>query len=407
MDKEFESTIKKVRNIKLRDSEKSEMRAFLLQSLALAQTKQNQNVIKTKTNRLYYYYQYIKNYYFMINKNKFVPTLIIALIIALTGGTVAFAEKAVPGDLLYGIKTSVTEPVAGIFALTKEEKTEWQERLVERRLEEAQKLASKGNLSETTRVSLETEIKNKIDEFNVNAKELALQKNQDINSSDLNIRLQASLKAYQNVLGNLSNETNIDAGTKQETDKLLSALAEYNDKVKNDHVSLESNVGVNSENGTAESTTPSDNSALGKQNAAVSILNSTKLAYQREKVNLSANIQSQIDNKFALAETALEAGKAFMTTSDYTNATAKFQSAISSTNEAKLLMLSNVIKGDIEDNMGIENDSGDVEENDQPATHIEENKNSDSPDSKSIKINSEESTSGKINLGNLGEDGED
>lgn len=392
MDKEFESTIKKMKEIKLKDKEKSTMRAFLLQNLV---PEQGPGVIKSETNRLYYYYQYIKNYYFMINKNKFVPTLVIALVIAATGGTVAFAEKAVPGNLLYGIKTSVNEPVAGIFALTKEEKTEWQERLVERRLEEVQKLVAKGNLSESTRISLETEIKTKIDDFNINAKELALQKNQDINSSDLNIRLQASLKAYQNVLENLSKRTDITESTKQETNKLLSVLEEYKNKVEDDHDDLESNVGVNPEDNVAESKTPSDNSALGKQNAAVNILNSTKLAYQREKINLSANIQSQIDGKLALAETALEEGKTAMITSDFATATVKFQLAISSTNEAKLLMLSNVIKGDIEDDMGIENDGDDIEE-DEPAEHVDENKNKDNlnssnTDTQSVKIKSDDS----------------
>jgi hypothetical protein len=393
MDKEFESIIKKVREIKLKDDERSTMRAFLFKNLTSSKTEQDQNVTKLKTNRLYYYYQFIKNYYFMINKNKFVPTLIIALVIAATGGTAAFAEKAVPGDLLYAIKTSVNEPVAGIFTLTKEEKTEWQERLVERRLEEAQKLASKGDLNETTRISLETEIKSKINEFNINVNELALQKNQDITSSDLNIRLQASLKAYQNVLENLSKKTDIDENTKQETEKLLAALIEYNGKVKDDHKNLESNVGVDSENSVTTSTTPSDNSALGKQNAAANILNSTKLAYQREKVNLSVNIQSQIDTKLALAETALEEGNIAMTSSDFVKATEKFQLVISSANEAKLLMLSNVIKGDIEDDMGIENDSGDIEEN-EPAEHVDENKNKDNLNlsgTESIKIKSGDS----------------
>ncbi|MFA5931940.1 MAG: DUF5667 domain-containing protein [Candidatus Paceibacterota bacterium] len=400
MNNEFESTIKKLKNIRLSDEEKGSMRAFLLENSTPLSVEQN--VTNKETNRLYYYYQFIKNYYFMINKNKFVPTLVIVLVIATTGGTAAFAEKAIPGDLLYGVKTYVNEPVAGIFAFTKEEKTEWKERLVERRLSEAQKLVSLGNFSEVNRVNLENQIKTKIDDFNLNVNELALQKNQGVNSSDLNIRLQASLKAYQNVLETLSKEPTLAADTKQETDKLLASLSEFSDKIKNDNKDLELNLGVDLQNNTTVTTNSDISSASSKQAAAVNLLDSTKLTYQKEKINLSANIQGQIDSKLALAEKTLEEGKAFMTASDFVNATVKFQAVITSVNEAKLLMFSNVIKGDIEDENDIEG-SGDIEEDDQ-FEDVNDDKSSD--DSKSVKEHSNGINSLKIDL-NLGDDEED
>lgn len=272
------------------------------------------------------------------------------------------------------MKTLVNEPVAGIFALTKEEKTEWKERLVERRLGEAQKLVSKGNLSEKTRIGLENQIKNKIDEFNINVNELALQKNESTDSSDLNIRLQASLKAYQNVLENLSGETSVGVDTKQETEKLLATLEVYKNKVKDNHKNLELNVGVDS-------------------NAAENLLNSTKLTYQKEKINLSINIQNQIDAKLALAETTLQEGKVFITSSNYTNATDKFQTTINAVNKVKLLMLSNVMKGDIENEMGTKENSNDIE--DDQFDDVEEN-DINSSELKSVKSHSNEFKSDEI-----------
>lgn len=390
MDKEIENINNAVKSIKLSHGERSSMRSFLLEKVASAKTEEN--VTNSGENRLYYYYKFFKNNYFMINSNKFVPTLVIALIIATSGGASAFAEKAVPGDLLYGVKTFVNEPIAGVFAFTKEEKTEWKERLVERRLDEAQKLVSKGNLSEVNRVNLENQIKTKIDEFNLNVNELALQKNQDINSSDLNIRLQASLAAYQNVLEALSKDPTLAVDTKQETDKLITSLVEYNDKVKNDNKNLELNVG-GAQDVTTPTTSPDNSSTLEKQTAATNILDSTKLTYQKEKVNLSANIQGQIDSKLALAETTLAEGKVFFTASDFPNATLKFQAVISTVNEAKLLMFSNVIKGDIEDENDLE-DSGDIEDN--HAEEVDDNENSS--DSESIKKNSDENKINKIDL---------
>jgi hypothetical protein len=415
MDKEFENKIKKLKNIKLSDEEKSSMRIFLLDNLS-TEEKKKQNVTNTGINRLYDYYQFLKNYNFMINKNKFVPTLAIVLIVTLTGGTVAFAEKSLPGDLLYEVKTLVTEPVAGIFALTKEEKTEWQERLVERRLEEAQKLISRGNLSEANRVNLENKIKNKIDEFNVNVNELSLLKNEDINSSDLNIRLQASLRAYENVLESLSKDLAIDTDTKKETEKLLISLTEYKKKVKDDHKNLELNVGLDLDDDEEEGSSV-NSSALGKQNAATNILNSIKLIYQKEKIHLSSNIQNQINTKLGLAETALEEGKTFMISSDYNNAINKFKIVINTSNEARLLMLSNIIKGDIEDDMGIDNDDDedfddDIEIEDDEDEDFDDESFEDEDDDddfsqlESIKLFSDKKKSNQLNL-NIFDDEDD
>ncbi|MDE2399681.1 MAG: hypothetical protein KGL67_01580 [Patescibacteria group bacterium] len=361
MDKEFESIIKAVKNIKLTESEKALMRTNLLDKVSPVQNLTHDNIVKSNTSRIYYYYQNIKKYNFMNNKSKFVPAFIVILIIIITGGTSAFAERAVPGDLLYGIKTSVNEPVAGIFALTKEEKTEWRERLVERRLKEAQKLVARNNFDESKRVILETKIKSQIDEFNTSANELALEKDKSRNSSDLNIRLQASLRAYQDVLKNLSEQSNTNTETKNETDKLVSTLEESKNKEMDGQAKFDLNLGVNEGDSSATSTTPDSASALGKQTAAENLLNLIKLSYQKEKLKLSTNIQTQIDSKLALAETSLQEGKTFMTSSDYANAINRFQLVITDVNSIKLLMLSNVIKGEIEDDMGVDN-GGDIED---------------------------------------------
>jgi len=396
MNKEFESIIKAIKSIKLKEDEKSIMLANLLEEVPPSY-EENQNATNSTTSRLYYYYQSIKNNYFLINKNKFVPIFAMVLIVVLTGGTSAFAEKAVPGDLLYKIKVSINEPVTGIFSsLSKEEETEWKERLVERRLEEAQKLISKNNFKKTTRIELENQIKGQIDEFTVNVNELALEKNKSTNSSDINIRLQASLSAHENILKKLSEKETMSTDTKQETKKLLASLDKYKDKVNSDHESLELNMGVESNPKIASTNkieddkdTSSDSemtskttssytslttsisatasadstSTLAKQNAAENLLNSTKLSYQKEKINLSTNIQNQIDNKLILSETALKEGKTFITSYDYIKATEKFQLVISGINEAKLLMLSNLKKGDIEYSMGIYNDDDIENEN--------------------------------------------
>ena len=307
----------------------------------------------------------------MMNKNKLISTTAIALVIALLGGTSAFAEKAVPGDMLYGVKVSVNEKAAGAFAFSKIAQTKWKERLVERRLEEAQKVVSGDVLDESTRIILEEKIKTQIDDFNENLIELKEDEDEDESEdlSEINIRLQASLRAHQGVLERVLGETNISDDTRVETEKLVSVLKESKNRVKDDHEGLELELGANEQDTLLSSSASANHeSALGKQTAAENVLNSVKLLYQKEKINLSANIQSQIDGKLALVETALQEGKALIVSSDYVDAFNKFQLVISGANSTRLLVLSNVIKGNIEDDMDddddeeIEDDEDDIDD---------------------------------------------
>lgn len=73
--------------------------------------------------------------------------LIIALVIAVSGGVSVAAETSVPGDMLYSVKTSVNEQVRGMIATSAEAEAEWEVRLAERRLEEAAKLDARGDLA--------------------------------------------------------------------------------------------------------------------------------------------------------------------------------------------------------------------------------------------------------------------
>lgn len=60
----------------------------------------------------------------------------------LLGSTVSFAaEDSIPGDVLFPVKIHLNENVRGTFAITPKAKAEWEVQLVERRLEEVEKIA--------------------------------------------------------------------------------------------------------------------------------------------------------------------------------------------------------------------------------------------------------------------------
>lgn len=91
----------------------------------------------------------------------------------LIGSSVSFAsENAVPGDLLYPVKIHINEQVRGFVAVTPKAKAEWEVHLVERRLEEVEKLAVTPNvpielqqIAEQNLASYTKEVKNRIAKF--------------------------------------------------------------------------------------------------------------------------------------------------------------------------------------------------------------------------------------------------
>ncbi len=95
----------------------------------------------------------------------FHPYAVIAglLIVALGGssaGAASLAENALPGDLLYPIKVNVNEEVRAALASTPEKKADVALARAERRIDELNTLAARGELSE----EIKTEIDSRIDE---------------------------------------------------------------------------------------------------------------------------------------------------------------------------------------------------------------------------------------------------
>ena len=70
------------------------------------------------------------------------------LIVMLSCGSAVYAsEQSLPGDLLYPIKTQITEPIITAMAVTPEQKAIVETKFAERRLREAEKLDKIGRLT--------------------------------------------------------------------------------------------------------------------------------------------------------------------------------------------------------------------------------------------------------------------
>ena len=74
-------------------------------------------------------------------------TLAFVLVITGSSATALAAEKAVPGDVLYGVKVLVNEPVAEVFAGAGAGRARHHAKLAVRRVEEAEVLDARGALT--------------------------------------------------------------------------------------------------------------------------------------------------------------------------------------------------------------------------------------------------------------------
>ena len=72
--------------------------------------------------------------------------IVIVVLLVLGGGVSFTAEQALPGDMLYGVKTAVNENVRSTIAVGTEADAKWEAQLAERRLAEAEKLSAEGKL---------------------------------------------------------------------------------------------------------------------------------------------------------------------------------------------------------------------------------------------------------------------
>lgn len=368
MNNEFNNIIKAVKTVKLSENEKAIMKSNIISGVVASPYV---NVTNHIPDRLYYL-RGIENYFNLLtNQNNFMSALIIAIMLALTGGTSVIAENSVPGDALYTVKTSFNEPIAGLFAVGKESNAVWQERIVERRLEEIQKIVSEGNLSTTTKAEIETNINNQINKFADMSKDLSEDKDSAISSAELAVRLESALKAHQSVLQRVSDEVKTSTSTKETTKELISVLKERENDVKDDRKRMElalgdglaiSNSTVTSTTSTSTQVTPA--AVINKQNVAQKILDNVKAKYQEEKNTLSSSTISKVDAELLNVEKVLVEGKAYVASGKYDLAFNKFQDVIKLANQARVTMLTNSIKINIEDDMDIEHEDDEDDDED-------------------------------------------
>lgn len=134
-------------------------------------------------------------------------TLVLALFISSAGVSYA-AEDALPGDILYAIKTRVNEPVKGALAVSASAKTAWEMDVAGERVKEAATLAAEGRLESGTQGELRADFEHHAQEATAAMEEG--ESSSPETSGEAAARFEAQLSEYENVLAQIGAAKDVD-----------------------------------------------------------------------------------------------------------------------------------------------------------------------------------------------------
>jgi len=281
-----------------------------------------------------------------------VPALA-AVVIMLSGGTAYAAQGALPGDLLYTIKTGVNEPVAGALAFSNEAKASFHTSVAEVRLKEAEALASEGKLDAATTMQLETNFEDHVAQADAITKTIG--ETDEGAAVEAEVRLGSSLAAHGSILARIG-EGSTDEQTKENSNTIALHIQSHTAHEDGSAVTLA--VAAIAPQAQSMSLTATDSSvdesvsartmAMTKTNAVGSDVSSTtqkKIALQLQKkaqseLNdahdsfdsakraLAATTSAKITLQLAALDKRMQSGKAAFKLTNYESARATFTAVL-------------------------------------------------------------------------------
>ena len=145
----------------------------------------------------FFYWRQVSGYV----KPQYVSIALLAIL--LIGGISAAAEKALPGEPLYQVKTSVNENVLALFAFTPQSKAQLHTELAVRRIEEVENLAIAGKLDATTTAQAVNNINGNLAAVKDNVKQLE-NENNSVAAANTSSQAEGSLKVQEAILNTLA-----------------------------------------------------------------------------------------------------------------------------------------------------------------------------------------------------------
>ncbi len=186
----WQKGINDLKEINLRKEEK----ALLLQRVLVRETSPNRFLSLAFFGR-----NIMKNH---------VPVFATALLLVMTGSLTVASETSLPGDVLYPVKISITEPARDLMKIDQIEKIEWQVQKATRRLEEAEVLSEQAKLDEEKIVKIENLFEKHTQDFK-KASEKKIEKEYQTSVNEyvqIKIEQQGEISQQEGIIDSQSNQ---------------------------------------------------------------------------------------------------------------------------------------------------------------------------------------------------------
>lgn len=237
------------------------------------------------------------------------------------------AERSLPGDLFYPIKTGVNEKLAEFASFSEFDRASLELKLADRRLEEIEELAVLGRLKPEIKADVESNF-----EKHSSSAQKRLQNfgdsNKLENASDISSRLETSLTAHEGILDELNSKK--DGGKEMSLDSILEKIKEDRKQVSDRRRLTESRISVESDEQFSKEAPLRHTAAQNK------ISEVSKLVSQSN--DLSLEIKTEALSNLAEAEKLLSLGKTKLDNSESGKAFNHFQKALQLAEKTRLIV---------------------------------------------------------------------
>ncbi len=202
MEEQFEKIFARVERVALTADEKSAGRTMLQSFMALRPIRTRKSL-------------------HVLGKHAAVFTTTLGFLLSAAGMSYA-AEGSVPGDTLYPVKVKVNEEVRAALLTNSKDKAHWEAARAERRLAEAEALATRGKLKKEASAKLAVQFRGHAEKAQKQLAVLRTETNTDA-ADEVSTHLEVSLRAHGKILRGLDDDAT--SGTQKQSDDKKSLAA--------------------------------------------------------------------------------------------------------------------------------------------------------------------------------------
>src|SRR5690606_27811494 len=191
-EQELQKKLQAAQEIRLTDEQKDRMETFLSHYVGLHPVLGEQERILRKRRARYSQMNVLI---------RFAPAFM--LVLFFFGGGIAFAERALPGNMLYGVKVA-TENVRESLAMDTEARARLGTKMIQRRISEAYQLASDGTVKEENAEDLISRFKENMLDLHESLEKLKQEKG--IAAFEIEHEYQSTIRMNRDMFVRMSNE---------------------------------------------------------------------------------------------------------------------------------------------------------------------------------------------------------